>query len=32
LIPEIKAYAAQVFPAREEQLANPEAVLNRGRY
>jgi predicted molibdopterin-dependent oxidoreductase YjgC len=32
LIPEFKACAVQVFPAREDQLANPEAVLNRGRY
>jgi formate dehydrogenase alpha subunit len=32
LIPEFKACAVQVFPAREEQLAHPEAVLNRGRY
>jgi formate dehydrogenase alpha subunit len=32
LIPEFKACAVQVFPARENQLANPEAVLNRGRY
>ena len=32
LIPEFKACAVQVFPARENQLANPDAVLNRGRY
>jgi predicted molibdopterin-dependent oxidoreductase YjgC len=32
LIPEFKACAVQVFPARENQLAHPEAVLNRGRY
>ncbi len=32
LIPEFKACAVQVFPAREDQLANPEAVYNRGRY
>jgi hypothetical protein len=27
-----KAYAVQVFPAREEELLNPEAVVQRGRY
>jgi formate dehydrogenase alpha subunit len=32
LIPEFKACAVQVFPAREDQLVHPEAVLNRGRY
>jgi predicted molibdopterin-dependent oxidoreductase YjgC len=32
LIPEFKACAVQVFPAREDQLAHPEAILNRGRY
>ena len=32
LIPEFKACAVQVFPARENDLANPEAILNRGRY
>ena len=32
LIPEFKACAVQVFPARENQLVNPDAVLNRGRY
>jgi formate dehydrogenase alpha subunit len=32
LIPEFKACAVQVFPAREDELAHPEAVLNRGRY
>ena len=32
LIPEFKACAVQVFPAREDQLAHPEVVLNRGRY
>ena len=32
LIPEFKACAVQVFPAREEELAHPEAVFNRGRY
>ena len=31
-IPEFKACAVQVFPAREEELANPEAVVQRGRY
>ena len=31
-IPEFKACAVQVFPARREELARPEAVLNRGRY
>ncbi|MBI5840487.1 MAG: formate dehydrogenase subunit alpha [Chloroflexi bacterium] len=31
-IPEFKACAVQVFPARESDLANPEAVLERGRY
>ena len=31
-IPEFKACAVQVFPARESQLPNPDAVLNRGRY
>ncbi|MCC6299094.1 MAG: formate dehydrogenase subunit alpha [Anaerolineales bacterium] len=32
LIPEFKACAVQVFPARESELANPEARLERGRY
>jgi predicted molibdopterin-dependent oxidoreductase YjgC len=32
LIPEFKACAVQVFPARDDQLENPEAILNRGRY
>lgn len=32
LIPEFKACAVQVFPAREGELANPENVLARGRY
>jgi formate dehydrogenase alpha subunit len=32
LIPEFKACAVQVFPAREDDLPNPEAVLKRGRY
>lgn len=31
-IPEFKACAVQVFPAREEELAHPEAMLARGRY
>ena len=31
-IPEFKACAVQVFPARESELANPENVLARGRY
>jgi hypothetical protein len=31
-IPEFKACAVQVFPAREENLPNPEAVVQRGRY
>ena len=31
-IPEFKACAVQVFPAREDELANPEVVLERGRY
>jgi predicted molibdopterin-dependent oxidoreductase YjgC len=31
-IPEFKACAVQVFPAREEELPNPEAVVKRGRY
>lgn len=31
-IPEFKACAVQVFPARENELPNPEAVLDRGRY
>jgi formate dehydrogenase alpha subunit len=31
-IPEFKACAVQVFPARESDLPNPEAVVNRGRY
>jgi predicted molibdopterin-dependent oxidoreductase YjgC len=31
-IPEFKACAAQVFPARENELPHPEAVVNRGRY
>ena len=31
-IPEFKACAVQVFPADEAELANPEAVTQRGRY
>jgi predicted molibdopterin-dependent oxidoreductase YjgC len=31
-IPEFKACAVQVFPARLEQLANPEVQTERGRY
>jgi formate dehydrogenase alpha subunit len=31
-IPEFKACAVQVFPARQNELANPEVILNRGRY
>ena len=31
-IPEFKACAVQVFPAREKDLANPEARMMRGRY
>lgn len=31
-IPEFKACAVQVFPARESDLPNPEFELNRGRY
>jgi predicted molibdopterin-dependent oxidoreductase YjgC len=32
LIPEFKACAVQVFPAREDDLPNPESVVSRGRY
>ncbi len=32
LIPEFKACAVQVFPAREDELAHPEVVVRRGRY
>ncbi|MBN1451017.1 MAG: formate dehydrogenase subunit alpha [Anaerolineales bacterium] len=32
LIPEFKACAVQVFPARDDELPNPDAVLERGRY
>lgn len=31
-IPEFKACAVQVFPARKKDLPNPEVVVNRGRY
>ena len=31
-IPEFKACAVQVFPAREDDLPYPENVLERGRY
>jgi len=31
-IPEFKACAVQVFPAREDELPNPGAILDRGRY
>lgn len=31
-IPEFKACAVQIFPAREDELADPEAGLARGRY
>ncbi len=31
-IPEFKACAVQIFPARETDLPNPEAILRRGRY
>jgi len=31
-IPEFKACAVQVFPAREGELKNPEVVTERGRY
>jgi predicted molibdopterin-dependent oxidoreductase YjgC len=30
-IPEFKACAVQAFPAREDELPNPEAVVHRGR-
>ncbi len=32
LIPEFKACAVQVFSAREDELANPEVEVRRGRY
>jgi formate dehydrogenase alpha subunit len=31
-IPEFKACAVQVFPAREDELPNPDVVVQRGRY
>jgi len=31
-IPEFKACAVQIFPAREEDLPNPDAIVQRGRY
>jgi predicted molibdopterin-dependent oxidoreductase YjgC len=31
-IPEFKACAVQVFPARENDLAHPDIMVNRGRY
>jgi len=31
-IPEFKACAVQVFPARDSDLPNPDVVLERGRY
>src|SRR5581483_3099044 len=31
-IPEFKACAVQVFPARENELPHPEVMLERGRY
>jgi predicted molibdopterin-dependent oxidoreductase YjgC len=31
-IPEFKACAVQVFPAKEHVLKNPEAMADRGRY
>jgi len=31
-IPEFKACAVQVFPARDDELPNPDEVLKRGRY
>jgi predicted molibdopterin-dependent oxidoreductase YjgC len=31
-IPEFKACAVQVFPAREDELPNPDVLLERGRY
>jgi len=32
MIPEYKACAVQIFPAREQELANPEQHVERGRY
>jgi predicted molibdopterin-dependent oxidoreductase YjgC len=31
-IPEFKACAVQVFPVREDDLPNPDMVVERGRY
>ena len=31
-IPEFKACAVQVFPARTDELQDPDAIVNRGRY
>jgi hypothetical protein len=31
-IPEFKACAVQVFSARDDELPNPDVVLERGRY
>jgi formate dehydrogenase alpha subunit len=31
-IPEFKACAVQVFPARDDELPNPDVMLERGRY
>ncbi|HSL42069.1 MAG TPA: formate dehydrogenase subunit alpha [Anaerolineales bacterium] len=31
-IPEFKACAVQVFPARNDELPNPEVMVHRGRY
>jgi hypothetical protein len=31
-IPQFKACAVQVFPARENELPNPEVEVQRGRY
>jgi len=31
-VTEGKVCAVQVFPAREEELANPEVEVRRGRY
>jgi len=32
LIPEFKACAVQVLPARHDEVANPEVEVRRGRY
>jgi len=32
MIPEYKACAVQIFPARKQELANPEQHVERGRY